>query len=329
MVQRSAPPSSTSNAKPYPLRLFRQIFAVGSYGGPEAFAEMIPPSLGPPTQPESGEREEAFLRLIRFSVKTRTTRFEYHGRWSLAPELASADAPRNVNARLLASLGNAYRVFKYAAGTLEHSDHDTDIIKKVVDILLAVGVAYRRQDGEFLNQVSEKCTDYLIKSGLRSPRRSDALRSYHNTVGKSLEAYATSDPARSEAGIDGFCERLIVWLDYDDALKPLQDELLHNRRVRTSNLPSIVPALRKVVSGIALNPTDDHIEVQTQKLVRAVMRELGMPPKRVNALYDADRKADMKAKKKRRSHQNSVASGEEASFGDEGARPADRGTSSR
>lgn len=297
MVQRSAPPSSTSKAKPYPLDLF-SFFPVGFYGGPDALGEMVPRSLGLPTRPEPGEREEAFLRLLRFSVKRRTTRFEHHRRWSLAPELASPDPPRRINVRLLASIGNAYRVFKYAAGTLTQSDHDTEVIKKVVDIMLAIGIAYRRQDREFLNQVSEKCTDYLIRSGLRSARRSDAVRSYHNIVRKSLEAYASSDHAYSEAGLDHYCERLVVWLVYGDDLRLLREELPHDRKTTISNLPSIVHVLRKVVAGvrksIASNPTEDNIEAETQKLVRAVMRELGMLPKKVNALYDAERKASKK-----------------------------------
>jgi hypothetical protein len=92
-----------------------------------------------------------------------------------------------------------------------------------------------------------------------------------------------------------------------------------------------VPLLRKAVAGIhrsiTSNPTEDNIEAETQKLVRAVMRELGMPAKRVNALYDADRKAGKKAKEKR--YDDCVARDKDPSSGHEGARPADRGASSR
>lgn len=288
-----------------PPEQLEQFVALGGHGGAEHLAEMVPTGFGPPGPPHDPSREEAFLRLIRFNGETRESYFAHQQNFSLDAELSRSDAPRRINHLLLARISTAYRAFKYSAGSLGATDHDTTLIRGVSDALLAIGIAYRRQDKVFLNQLLNQCTAYLVSAGVRSTARSNAVRLFHGTVLKLVIAHQRDWSQEEEERLRraySLARLALIVLKTKDKLEPLRRDIQPNGGAVVVDLEATADELRPLVldaiEDMPRKPSDMEFEKATRAIVRGVLRKVGMPRDRANALYDFDRNA--RSKKTRR-----------------------------
>jgi hypothetical protein len=151
-------------------------------------------------------------------------------------------------------------------------------------ILLAHGLAMRNGDAKFLDQARGMCDNYLFAIGfVKKPPRVDAVRKLHESVYRAVAAtnYLT---VNRDKGVDAICAHVVRQLRDDPDLVSLRDELPTIDKVPSGKFRDEVMATHRRIAT-------DGLSTSTRKIVRAALREFGMNARKVNSIYDFDRKS--------------------------------------